>query len=122
MATEEKFPHSWKLHRLFRKVTLLSLLGIALLPLLGILAVKTNQPSFLFDIGDGLFFICMIMFVLGALCMQFWPCPRCRKPFVFKMGRFDFRDKCAHCGLPFGAKGDLGPSSASFQERSQQQN
>ena len=108
MTTEEKFSHSWKLHRRFRTTTAVSMLRIALLPYIGIFAVKSNQPEFLFDIGEGLFFICLIMFVVGVLCMQFWPCPRCGKPFLFKfkITSFYFRDRCRHCGLPFGAKGD----------------
>jgi hypothetical protein len=105
MGLEEKLAHNWKLQRNFRRLTVVSFLGIAFLPVIGIFVMQFDYSSPLAEIGEVLFFICMMIFLFSILCTVFWPCPRCGKPFVFKRySSFPFRDKCSHCGLPFGAR------------------
>jgi hypothetical protein len=42
-----------------------------------------------------------LAWVLAGLRYQFWPCPRCSKPFYATWWcRWPMADNCLHCGLP----------------------
>jgi hypothetical protein len=105
MTPEERLSRSWRLFRCVRKVNIVSILGAGLLPVGGIIVLKNDYTSPLLDIGEGIFGVCLILFVCSLLWMMFWPCPRCRRPFASKGYSISpILAKCRHCGLPFGAK------------------
>jgi hypothetical protein len=78
--------------------------GFLVVALLGILLAKLSLGDFAFYILGPAW---IIAFVVVALRLQFFKCPRCSKRFFCTLWfNNPFAKKCAHCGLPKWSEAD----------------